>query len=139
MTAIQIYFSSKELVPDDPKLKKALRAVYPVYKDILASIEAYPREWKFYGAKYGWQLKATHKGKALLYLIPQEGAFRLGFAVRDIEKEALLNSKLPAKLKGELAVAKRYPEGWPLHLDVKKASDMKAVSIVVDTLKSLRT
>jgi len=50
----------------------------------------------------------------------------------------LLDSKLPATLKKGLAEGKKYPEGHPLHLVVNKQSDMGAVRLVVDTLKSLR-
>jgi hypothetical protein len=138
MTTREFLFNRKEAVPDDLKLKKSFGAVYTVYKELLTLIETYELERKFYGAKIGWQFKVTHKGKALFYLTPQEGSFRLGFAVRDKEKGVLLNSKLPAKAKEELVAAKRYPEGWPLRLHVSKQGDMKAVRLVVDTLKALR-
>jgi hypothetical protein len=138
MTAEQAFFDRKEAAPDDPELRMALGGVYPAYKEILSLIEGYAREWKFYGPRIGWQFKATRKGKALFYLTPQEKSLRLGFAVRDKEKEFLLDSKLPAKLKEALAAAKKYPEGHPLHLVVNKQSDMRAVRLVVATLKSLR-
>ncbi len=138
MTTSEVYFDRKEAVPDDLRLKRAFGAIHPAYKEILKLIEAYSREWKFYGPKIGWQLKVTQKGKALFYLTPQDGSFRLGFAVRDKEKEVLLNSKLSAKAKEELAGAKRYLEGYPLRLKVKKESDMREVRLVVDTLKALR-
>jgi hypothetical protein len=138
MTTSEVLFNRKEAVPDDLNLKKALGDVYSVYKELLALTQTYQQVWKFYGPRIGWQFKVTHKGKALFYLTPQDGSFRLGFAVRDKEKEVLLNSKLPAKAKGELAAAKRYPEGWPLRLHVSKQGDMKAVRLVVDTLKALR-
>jgi hypothetical protein len=138
MTTDEVCFHSKASFPDDLSLKKALATVYPAYKKLLTLIEAYPREWKFYGPKIGWQLKVTKKGKALFYLIPQNGLFRLGFAVRDKEKEVLLNSKLPIKAKEELAIAKRYPEGYPLKLQVKKESDVRAVHLVIGTLKAMR-
>ena len=138
MTTSEVFFVRKEAVPDELELKKALEGVHPAFEEILTLIKGYSREWKFYGAKLGWQLKVTKKGKALFYLTPQQGSFRLGFAVRDKEKEVLLNSKLPIKAKEELAVAKKYPEGHPLHLQVNKRSDMNAVRLVVDTLKALR-
>ena len=138
MTKLEVLFDRKETVPDDLKLKKAFGPIHPLYRELLALIEAYEQEWKFYGPRIGWQFKVTHKKKALFWLAPQEGSFRLGFAIRDREKEVLLKSKLPAKAKEELATAKRYPEGYPLRLLVNKQSDMKAVRLVVDTLKALR-
>jgi hypothetical protein len=138
MTTSEVLFNRKETVPDDLKLKESFGAVYTMYKELLALIETYQRVWKFYGPRIGWQFKVTHKGKALFWMTPQQGSFRLGFAVRDKEKEVLLNSKLPTKAKEELVAAKRYPEGWPLRLHVSKQGDMKAVRLVVDTLKALR-
>ena len=139
MATHEVLFDRKETVPDDLKLKKTFGTVYPAFKEILTLIEVYEREWRFYGPRIGWQFKVTHKKKALFWLTPQEGSFRLGFAVRDNEKEILLNSKLPAKIKEELATAKRYPEGYPLRMQVKKHSDMRVVRLVVDTLKALRS
>jgi hypothetical protein len=138
MTSHEALFNRKETIPDDLKLKEALGTLFPAYKELLMLIESYEHEWKFYGSKIGWQFKVRHKGKALFYLTPQAESFRLGFAVRDKEKEVLLSSKLPAKAKAELAAAKRYPEGWPLRMQVNKQADMKAVRLVVDTLKALR-
>ena len=138
MTTSEVHFGLKDAAPDDLSLKRALGAVYSAYTEILTLIESYTKEWKFYGARLGWQLKVSQKGKALFYLVPLDKAFRLGFALRDKEKEVLLQSKLPAKSKEELATAKRYPEGYPLKLLVKKESDMKAVRLVVSTLKALR-
>ena len=138
MTTTEAHFNRKDAAPDDLALKKALGPVHSAYKETLTLTESYAQEWKFYGARLGWQLKVSQKGKALFYLVLLDKSFRLGFAVRDMEKESLLNSKLPAKAKEELASAKRYPEGYPLKLLVRKESDLRAVRLVVDTLKALR-
>jgi hypothetical protein len=138
MTTTEVFFDRKEAAPDDPALKKALGDLHHAFQEILALVEGYSQEWKFYGARIGWQLKVMQKGKALFYLTPQKGSFNLGFAVRDNEVEVLLNSTLPAKAKEELATGKKYPEGHPLHLRVSKQNDMRAVRLVVGTLKTLR-
>jgi hypothetical protein len=100
--------------------------------------EAYDHEWKYYVKKNGWQLKVTQGRKALLYLIPQEKSFRIGCAVRENEKERLLHSSLPHKTKEELATAKKYPEGYPLRLEIKSKTDMRKVCVVLEVLKELR-
>lgn len=138
-TESSVYFDRKKVVPDDPKLKKVLGVVYPAYKEILLSIDTYPQTWKFYGPGHGWQLKVTRKGKALFYLTPLVKSFRLALAVRESEKEILLNSKLPAKTKKELMTAKKFSEGYPLRFLVGKQSEMRAVHMVVAALKDLRS
>lgn len=133
------YFDQKEVIPDESKLKKALGELHSAYKEVLELTETYGHEWKYYGKKIGWQLKVTHKGKALLYLTPLEKSFRIGFGVRENERERLLNSNLPPKTKEELATAKKYPEGYPLRLEIKSKTDMRTVRVVIGILKELRS
>ena len=133
------YFDQKEVAPDEPKLKKALGELYSAYKEVLELTDAYDKEWKYYGKKFGWQLKVTHKGKAMLYLTPLEKSFRIGFGVRENERERLLKSSLPPKTNEELATAKKYPEGYPLRLEIKSKTDMKIVRVTLEVLKELRS
>ena len=129
----------KEAAPDELKLKRVLGGMYDSYQEILSLTGNHPREWKYYGKKFGWQLRVMHKAKALLYLSPLAGSFRVGCAVRENEREALLNSSLPVKLRQELAAAKKYAEGYPLRLLVKRGSDMKSVRLIFRTLQSTRS
>jgi hypothetical protein len=131
-------FDQKEVTPDESNLKKVLGKLYPAYKEVMELTEDFDHEWKHYGKKHGWQLKVVKKGKALLYLIPQEKSFRIGCAVRENEKERLLHSSLPHKTKEELATAKKYPEGYPLRLEIKSKTDMRKVCVVLEVLKELR-
>lgn len=135
----RVPFDRKETHPDEAKLKDVLGELYAAYQDIRTWTQDYRHEWKFYGPKYGWQLKVTQKGKALFYLVPLEKSFRVGFAVREKEKEILLNSKLRGQAKEELTLAKKYPEGYPLRFLVRKKSEMKAVRLVIETVLSLRS
>ncbi|MGA9363282.1 MAG: DUF3788 family protein [Bacteroidota bacterium] len=133
------YSDQKEAAPDESKLKKALGELHFAYKEVLELTEAYDHEWKYYGKKCGWQLKVTQKGKALLYLTPLERSFKIGFGVRENERERLLNSSLPPKTKEELAAAKKYPEGYPLRLEIKSKTDMRTVRTVIEVLKESRS
>lgn len=137
-TTNEVSFDRKEVVPDESKLEQVLGEMYDGYQEILTMTERCPREWKYYGKKFGWQLKVMHKWKTLLYLSPLKGSFRVGLAVRDDEREALLNSSLPPKVKQELTAAKKYPEGYPLRFLVKRESDMKSVRLAIQMLRSMR-
>ena len=133
------YFGQKEVVPDEPKIRKALGDLYPAYRELVDLTGPFSHEWKYYGKNYGWQLKVTHKGKALLYITPLKGSFRVGFAVRENEKELLLNSKLSRKTKGELETARKYSEGYPIRVDVTARADMKNLQVIVQILQEART
>ena len=133
------FFNQKEAPPDEPKIKKALGELYATYKEILELTEAFNHEWKYYGGKIGWQFKAIRKGKSLFWLTPLEQSFKIAFAVKEDEKEVLLHSKLSAAATEELKAAKKYPEGYPLRLEVRKKTDMKTVRRVLKALTELRT
>ena len=124
--------------PDELRLRHVLGEMYGSYQEILSLTPDHQHEWKYYGKKFGWQLKVMGKAKAFLYLSPLEDSFRVGFAVRDNEREALLNSRLPLKAKQELAAAKKYPEGYPLRFLVRRESDTKPVRLVIQILQSMR-
>jgi hypothetical protein len=132
-------FDQKEVAPDESKLKDALGALHSAYREVMELTEAYNHEWKYYGKKIGWQLKVIHKGKAILYLTPREKSLRIGFAVRENERDRLLNSSLPPKTKEELATAKKYPEGYPLRLEIRSKTDMRTARVVIEVLKELRS
>ena len=132
-------FHRKDAFPDSPLLRRELGAVHRFYEELLTLVDDYAFEWKFYGDKYGWMLKVAKKGKALLYVVPQGGAFRISCAVREKEREVLLAARLPAKVKEELRAAKRYPEGYPLRLLVEGEAGMKAVRLLIGMLKTMRT
>ena len=132
------YFVEKAYPPEAAALRNALGSLYPAYKEVLALAEGLDLEWKYYGRKIGWQLKASRKGKALFYLTPLQQLFRVGMAVRESEREALLQSHLPARIKSELKSAKKYPEGYPLRLAISQPSDMKALGIVLALLRDSR-
>jgi hypothetical protein len=138
-TTKELSFDRRETFPDEFELKRVLGETYSAYQEILKLTEGHRREWKYYGTKFGWQLKVVRNGKALRYLTPLKSSFRLGFAVRDNERDTLLNSNLPAKAKQDLRLAKRYPEGYPVRLSVSRKSEMNPVRVVIKTLQSMRS
>jgi hypothetical protein len=133
-----VVFTRKGL-PDAAALKRSLGKAFALYQQIQALTENISHEWKFYGTKYGWQEKALQKGRALYYLVPLANSFRIGFGVREDERELLLKSKLPAKAKEELRTVKKYPEGYPLRFVVSRTTDLKPVRLVIETLLSMRS
>jgi hypothetical protein len=133
-----ICFNDNRNHPEIKDLKRLLGKSYAFYDEIVKLSRTYQQEWKFYGKKIGWQLKATGKGKALFYCTPMENSFRISFALRENEKEIIVKSGIAAHLKEQLKTAKKYPEGYPLRMVIGKESDMKSLRLVFSTLKLLR-
>jgi hypothetical protein len=92
-------------------------------------------EWKFYGKKHGWQIKALRKKKALLYLIPHQGSFLAGMALDEQAVAAVRDSALPPTLVEEIVSAKPSPEGRPARVEV----ETKAQAELVRRLLAIKT
>jgi hypothetical protein len=123
-------FDEKTEPPNEAALTQALgrsKAHWDALVRHVAGIDGVTVEWKFYGTKHGWQIKAMRKKKALLYLIPHEGSFLAGMALDEQAVETLRGSALPAALVEEIAAAKPSPEGHPARVEVKTKAQAELV------------
>ncbi len=114
-------FDEKAEPPTDASLAQVLgrsKAHWDAIMRHVEGIEGASVEWKFYGKKHGWQVKALRKKKALIYLIPHQGSFLAGMALDDAAVEAVRESSLPSALVEEIAAAKSAPEGRPARVEV---------------------
>ncbi|MCL4235266.1 MAG: DUF3788 family protein [Deltaproteobacteria bacterium] len=120
-------FADKSRVPNDADLATALGAAKAHWDFLIAfvrkSCPEATHEWKFYGAKYGWQLKIVRAKKALLYMIPHQGGFNAALALRPPAVAAQLGAALPDDLVREIEAAKDAPEGRPARIFVKTKKD----------------
>ena len=117
--------------PDDDALVATLGGTKPHWDALMRLVEAVDGvtvAWKFYGKKYGWQVKALRKKKALLYLIPHAGSFLAGMGVSDSALVALRASDLPLELVAAITEAPRFPEGHPARIEVTGAAEADLVA-----------
>jgi hypothetical protein len=127
---MQVTFDDKTRGPDDAALGRALGKAKKSWDDIVEHVKGLPgvsREWKFYGKKYGWQLKVADTKRALLYLVPHAGGFLAALALNDKAVAALRPQNLPASLIREIETAKAYPEGRPARIEVTNTKDAALV------------
>lgn len=120
-------FLDRGAPPGDAALSKALGPAKPQWDRAVALLDGVPgarAEWKFYGAKHGWQLKYAAKKRALAYLIPNDGAFTAASALRDEELAALRAARFAASLLAEIEAAKPGPEGRPARFAVTTAASL---------------
>ena len=65
----EIIFNDKKKMPDDDLLSDNFGSAYIYWLDIKKYAEeacgSTTEEWKFYGEKYGWQLKTLYKKRNL--------------------------------------------------------------------------
>ncbi|MCK6545788.1 DUF3788 domain-containing protein [Myxococcota bacterium] len=121
--------------PDDSHLAAALGPAKAAWDAVLAlAAELAPRstpEWKFYGARHGWQLKILEKKRSLLYLVPGDGSFVAALALDDAALASLEGSKLPAAMLEEIKAAKKAPEGHPARVTVKAKRELTHVAALL--------
>jgi hypothetical protein len=120
--------------PGDAELARRLGRTKEHWDAILEAVSAHEglvREWKFYGAKYGWQLKLVSRKRAIAYLIPRDGGFTAGLALNDTALEAVRRGRFPAALIREIEAAKVAPEGHPARIDVTGAKQVDLVTRLV--------
>jgi uncharacterized protein DUF3788 len=120
--------------PDDLRLAEALGRTREAWDEILThldGIDGVARRWKYYGAKHGWQMVAARGKAAVLYLIPNDGAFTAALALRDRALDAVRAAGLPPSLVRAIETAKPYAEGRPVRIEVKTGNDAGVVAKLV--------
>jgi hypothetical protein len=129
-------FTEKAGPPDDDALGAVLGAARKHWEALLAHVDGshadLRREWKFYGAKYGWQLKVLDRKKAVLYLIPHERSFMAALPLGPRAVEELASTPLPPALVEEIRGAKASPEGQPARVEVRTAAQATQVKQLLD-------
>jgi hypothetical protein len=129
-------FTEKSKMPDARALAGVLGVSYNYWEEIDGSIRkshgATRQEWKFYGAKSGWQLKLLLKKRNLFFMVPYEKHFLIVFLFGDKAVEAVEKSDLPPAMIQELKDARRYMEGRGLRVDVRTRAAVKHVLTLVE-------
>jgi len=125
----------KGLKPGDAQLAAALGDSFHLWTDLKVAVAAehgpVVEEWKYYGPKSGWTMKLLRGTRNLLFLIPGEGAFTLGFVFGDKAVAAVERSGLPKPLIAELRDARKYAEGRGLRLEVRTPEDAAIAAALV--------
>ena len=118
-----VIFDDKVVKPDDTLLAKNMGSGYNLWKEIKNFVtKKYGNttdDWKFYGKKYGWQLKTLLKKRNLFFLIPYSGYFKIVFIFGDKAVTEIENSDISKELTEQILKAKKYMEGRGLAIDVK--------------------
>jgi len=126
------FFADKTKKPTDRDLKKALTKNFDSWKTLASfTKESYPKaiqEWKFSGEKYGWNFRISDKKRALIYLLPRDGFFKIAFVFGQKATDVILKSNISDDIKEEIKASKVYAEGRGIRIEVKKEdilSDIK--------------
>jgi hypothetical protein len=132
------YFLEEEPSPNEASIKAACGASYPWYEGILEAASGYELDWKHYGKKYGWKLKAHDGAKALFELGLGSAGIRISIAARESELEALRGDPAAEAVLAELLPPGKSKEGWGIRLLIDDEVDYGRALLLVKAVARIR-
>jgi Protein of unknown function (DUF3788) len=132
----------KPAPPTPDELTELLGSGIDLWADLQDTVRAgrapVTERWVYGGRKYGWSCRLERGNKGILYMTPDTGYFRVGLALPDAAREAVLASDLPTGLREALAAATKAIEGWPVRMPVRTADDVAVALRLVEIKLSAR-
>lgn len=132
------HFLAAEPAPDETAIAAALGEGYARYEAVLAAAAGFELDWKHYGAKYGWKLKAHDGVKALFELTIASGEFRVSVAAREGEMLALRADPLAAALLEPELLAAKSKEGWGIRAPVSDGPSCERAVALIRAVAKIR-
>jgi hypothetical protein len=123
--------------PTDEILNDVLGNAYSYYRDLLDLLKVYSQEW-IYAKSSGWMLKIFDPHSSFLHIIPLREEFVVNLAIRENEKENILNNIYLEELHNQLKASQKHSEGYGLKFEVASVKEYRQVKLLVDQLIILR-
>ena len=131
-----IGFPDKATPPTDATLKHLLGASWRLWVSFRDDIlNAYPdllEEWKFPGAKYGWNYRIRDQKRVTVYFIPLKGEFQVAFVFSEKSVNTVMGSNVSQAIKDALLAAPVYPEGRGFRLTVENENILSDLKKLID-------
>ncbi len=129
-------FTDKSKQPAENDARQALKENYPQWKEIKNFVlEKYPQaieEWNFPGKNYGWSFRMKDKKRAIIYLLPRDGFFKVAFVFGQKALDHILTRNISENIKEDLINAKVYAEGRGVKINVKDNSNLPDIKTLVE-------
>lgn len=129
-------FMNKAEKPDKVKLQLGIDKNIELWVLLRDRVyEKYPaatEEWNFPGKKYGWSFRIKDKKRAIIYLLPREGYFKVAFVFGQKATDQIMDSDISQKIKEELQNAKKYAEGRGIRIDVRNNEIIPDIERLID-------
>jgi hypothetical protein len=132
------HFLAEASPPDAAAIKAHLGEANAWYCGILEAASGFETEWKHYGRKYGWKLKAHDGEKTLFELTIGAAGFRIGMAVREAELKTLRDSPGLAAELADLLDPGKSREGWGIRLAVDSETRYRQALGLIGAVAAIR-
>jgi len=121
--------------PTNDELKQALLTSYSIWVEIRDFVfQNYPKafeEWHVSAKKYGWGFRIKDKKRAIIYLSPRSGYFKVAMVFGQKAFDKILIDEISQFVKNELINSKVYPEGRVIRLDIYDSSYIQDIKKLV--------
>lgn len=131
-------FIIKSDKPTAASLKAGLGKAYKYYEALDRLVKDYTKDWVFTKSS-GWMLKHHDKKKALFYLIPLDGKFKISLTFRNDEREIMRKDRsLGATTLDNIETAKKYIEGYAIQSCIATEKEATIFKKLIKKLISIR-
>ena len=131
----QSYFMDKSNKPGEDDLRECLGSTFSLWTRISYYVyEQYPKgvsEWNFPGKKYGWSFRIKDKRRAILYLMPRDGFFKVAFVFGQKATDHIQSTDISDEIKDNLNAARKYAEGRGVQIEIKNSDPMEDIEKLV--------
>lgn len=129
-------FTDKNIMPAESDLSEILGKFHKLWIGICNfTLKKYPKgvlEWNFAGVKYGWNFRIKDNKRAIIYLLPRSGYFKVAFVFGEKAYNDIINSKISNEIKTELSQAKKYAEGRGIRIEIKNENQLSDIEKLID-------
>jgi hypothetical protein len=89
-------------------------------------------EWKIPAKSYGWSFRLRDKKRNIIYFVPHDDRFTIGFVFGQVATDAVLaHPEIPFEWKKTLIEAKVYAEGRVLGIEVYNSEPVAAIKELI--------
>ena len=137
MTSDERPFLAKAPEPTSRAVASALGRTAPLFAELERMSDGFRRDWN-HAKSSGWMLKIHDRKKALAYVVPLAGSFRVSLTVRPGERRSLLDDPSLAPVHDALRDAKKYAEGYALRFDVTDRESFGPCATLIERVIAAR-
>lgn len=127
-------FTDKTIKPTQVELKNGLSNTFDLWMSLAEwAKKTSPNsseEWHIASEKFGWSFRIKDKKRVLIYLLPRDRYFKIGFVFGQKATDKIFATEIHQSIIDELKIAKVYAEGRGIRIDVKD-------ELLIDDLKQL--
>lgn len=130
-------FIKKTLKPNTTTLPEVLGSLFESYTDLNETTKHFSHIWN-HSKSSGWMEKVSDSKKALYYFIPLHNSFKISMAIRESEKNAILEDNRYDRFHAIVNGAKKYSEGFNIQLEIMDAAEYEFAKAFIEIIISMR-